>query len=275
VSELHSNNLKALWETGVPLNEAWIEFAVFFDHFALRALRTYPENDASVLGTDHPRYIELKKGWLPPSWEGRRKKLAITMEGERHHLLGEIYSGNLWAIGFITLPSGTDEPVRVPRRLFFAKNGEDRAIRPDIDWDAEELKDGDRCYFDVRIIRHPVWANVAIQASQPEVRGAAPLAVPETSDPQAHPESVSPPRETSSRKEGRPNMRDRIRAKVEELWNSDPHFRQIPHRIDQAREIRARLAGEGSRHRDDMPGYRSTSIQRIIGRIANQRGRSE
>ena len=109
MSEGDSNDLKALWEAAVPLDEAWIEFAVFFDRFALRALRTYPANDSDVLGTDHPRYIELNKGWLPSTWEGRLKKLAITIEGERNHLLGEIYSGHLWAIGFLTLPNGFDQ----------------------------------------------------------------------------------------------------------------------------------------------------------------------
>jgi hypothetical protein len=61
---------------------------------------------------------------------------------------------------------------------------------------------------------------------------------------------------------------------VEELWTAVPRFREIPHRIDQAREVRAHLKGESSRHLDAMPGYRSSSIQRIIGEVANRRADS-
>src|SRR3974377_443003 len=107
--------LKTLWESGTPLDDAWVEFARFFDRYALRALRTYPANDASVLGLDHPRYKELSKGWLPPTWDARQRKLAITTESERSNLLDELYADRLWAIGFRTLPNGFDEVVRVPR----------------------------------------------------------------------------------------------------------------------------------------------------------------
>jgi hypothetical protein len=269
--EFDSDRLEALWEAGVPLNEAWIEVAVLFDGFAHRALRTHPANDPDVLAGD-PRYKELSNGWLPLTWEDRRKKFEIITRSERLNLLGEIYDGRLWAIGFRTLPNGFDEPIRVPRRLFFAKNGiYQRMIRPDIDWDIEELRDGENCYFDIRIVSLPVGASVVPNALQPEDRGITSLPVPPTSDVQAPAESTSTPQATSASKEGRPNRRDEIRGKVEELWNTDPLFQEIPHRIDQAREVRARLKGETSRHRDDMPGYRSSSIQRIIGEVANQR----
>jgi hypothetical protein len=269
--EFDSDHLKALWEAGVPLSEAWIEFAVLFDGFAHRALRTYPANDPDVLAGD-PRYKELSNGWLPLTWEDRRKKLEIITRSERLNLLGEIYDGRLWAIGFRTLPNGFDDPIRVPRRLFFAKDGIDqRMIRPDIDWDIEELRDGENCYFDIRIVSPPVGAGVAPNVFQPEHRSETSLAVPPTSGVQTPAETASTPHTISASKEGRPNRREEIRGKVEELWSTDPLFQEIPHRIDQAREVRARLKGESSRHRDDMPGYRSSSIQRIIGEVANQR----
>src|SRR6266436_3682347 len=93
------DQLLALWESGIPLDSAWIEFAVFFDRFTHRALHTHPANDPDLLEPD-PRYKELSKGWLPRTWEDRQKKLVITTQNERIHLLGEIYAGQLWAIGF-------------------------------------------------------------------------------------------------------------------------------------------------------------------------------
>jgi hypothetical protein len=68
---------------------------------------------------------------------------------------------------------------------------------------------------------------------------------------------------------GRPNKRDQIRSKVKALWK-DPFFRAIPNRTDQAREVRARLFDENARHLDDMQGYRTTQIKRIIGEVANK-----
>src|ERR1700685_2539806 len=104
ISEVTNDRLKALWEGGIRLKSAWVEFAKFFDRFAYRALRTYPANDPDVLAPD-PRYRELQ-GWLPKTWEGRQEKLVVATRNERMHLLGEIYAGRLWAIGFRTLADG-------------------------------------------------------------------------------------------------------------------------------------------------------------------------
>ena len=86
-SELSDDQLAALWESGIALDAAWIEFATFFDRFSHMALRTYPANDADVLAPN-PRYKELQ-GWLPKTWEGRKQKLAVTTRNERLHLLDE------------------------------------------------------------------------------------------------------------------------------------------------------------------------------------------
>ncbi len=71
VPELSEEELRDLWEAGLPLDSAWVEFAAYFDRFALQALNTDPDNDAVVLGLDNPRYQEISTGWLPPSFEAR------------------------------------------------------------------------------------------------------------------------------------------------------------------------------------------------------------
>ncbi|MFN0303064.1 MAG: hypothetical protein ACKVQU_22220 [Burkholderiales bacterium] len=241
--------LAALWKSGVPLDSAWIEFAEFLDAFAVRALRTDPCNDADVLGLDHPRYRQLSKGWLPISSESRAKKLEIATRNERTNLLQEIYAGRLWAIGYRSLPDGTDELTRVPRQPFFVDEAGERNKRPDIHWGKAQLTVGNASYFDIRVVRPPPSGDDGAEALQSQ--------------------------ESSAPKQGRRNTRDQIRRAVEELWDTDTAFRAIPHRRDQAREVRARLRGKDARHLDSMQGYRTTTIQRIIGEVANKRERSE
>jgi hypothetical protein len=64
--------LRALWETGFPLNHAWMEFTEgFLGKCAFKMLRTHPSNDAAV--ADDPRDQKLN-GWLPSTSEDRQKK---------------------------------------------------------------------------------------------------------------------------------------------------------------------------------------------------------
>lgn len=247
VSSLSEVELRELWESGVPLDWAWVEFACFFDQFALRALRTHPNNDPDILHGD-PRYQELKD-WLPKIWEGRQVKLKIIMKNERANLLGEIYTGRLWAIGFRTLANGSDEPVRVPRQLFFVDDEGERANRPDIYWNKAELTVGSDSYFDIRVVN-------------------APDSTDEIVEPSNRVESSRAEERDSAAPRGRPNTRDEIRTKVEELW-ADPWFQALPNRTVQAKEVRASLRGEEARAVDDMEGYNSSSIRIIIGQVAN------
>lgn len=293
------DQLAALWESGFTLDSAWIEFAEFFGRYSYRALRTYPANDPDVLAHD-PRYSQLQ-GWLPKTWAGRKEKLLVTARNERHHLLDELYAGNLWAVGFRTLPSGSDEPVRVPRRHFLFVDG----VGPDIsiDWARAEVRDGDGCYFDIRIVKPPGVVAEENEKAAPEDDGertkepqtdgieaaedvaAAPKPQPEPA-PSLAPDSklavdarratppIKAPRPASpAPKGGRPSTDAEIRRKVKELWG-EPVFRTMKTRLDQAREVRARLKGEHTRYSDDMQGYTSSFIKRIIGEVATELGRS-
>lgn len=246
VSSLSEVELRELWESGVSLDSAWVEFACFFDQFALRALRTHPNNDPDILHGDS-RYQELKD-WLPKVWEGRQVKLKIITKNERANLLGEIYTGRLWAIGFRTLANGSDELVRVPRQLFFVDDEGERANQPDIYWNKAELTVGSDSYFDIRIIDASVSTNEA-----PCGQG---------DDSPKKTENVAPV--------GRPNTSDEIREMVEELWKSDPSFQSLPDRTAQAGEVRARLLGEDARDAHDLVGYNTSTIIKIIGQVLNE-----
>jgi hypothetical protein len=272
IREWSKDELQDLWESGIPLDDAWVEFAHFFDRYALTALRTHPANDPDVLGLDNPRYQELNKGWLPRTWEARQKKLAMTTESERGILVDEIYAGRLWATGFRTLLSGFDEPVRVPRQLFLTSEGSKLQMPVNIDWGRAELTDGVVRYFDIRVLRSPVATNESpevhlrstLAVAEPSLVSAPALEVSASEDPKP---AQAPP--GSGARGGKPNKSNQIRRKVEELWR-DPLFRAIPNRTHQARKVRAHLCGENTRHLDEMQGYRTTQIKRLIGEVASK-----
>lgn len=266
--EVSKDQLAALWDSGAPLDQAWVKFARFFDSFAHRALRTVPSNDPDVLAGD-PRYIELRS-WLPKTWEARKEKLAVTTTNERYHLLGEIYAGRLWAIGFRTLPDGSDELVRVPRRHFLFEEGAGPEIA--IRWPEGELRTGDTTYFDIRIVRPPVVGRAPEPRPEPAAaREPESEAMAETLPATPTVEATWPA--SAAQKGGRRSTDAEIRDKVRELWG-EPIFHTMKNRLDQAREVRARLKGAHTRHADDMQGYTSSFIKRIIGEVANELGQA-
>lgn len=274
--ELAQDQLNDLWEAATPLDQAWFGFSVALDRFALTALRTHPENDSEVLGVDDPRYQELSKGWLPNSWEARQAKLAYVTESERSYLLDEIYGGRLWAIGFRTLPTGFDEPARVPRRLFLATQGRQLRMPTDIDWNREEVRDGDVCYFHVRVCKPAVVANARPAEAQPLPEAALvqePKSEPGKDATQSDQTVQAMAPVTPRGKGGRPRTDEEIRSKVRELWN-DPTFQAMKNRTEQAGEVRARLKSPQARDVDEMQGYGLGKIKRIIGEVATEQRRS-
>jgi hypothetical protein len=286
IPEPSKDELFRLWESGVPLDSAWIEFSVSLDRFALAALRIHPDDDLKIHGLHNREYKELiNSGRLPKTSEGRKKKLEVMTENGRVHLLRKICTGELWAIAFRTLPSGLREPIEVRRQLFIANEGPEQRTLSNIDWGKSELRDGDVCYFDIRVVRPPLGADEIPSAPQPpasalqalqearsdDVTPAPELPAGEAPKPEPSDSGRTPPQQIK----GRPPTRDRIRSAVEQLWKTDETFRSMPHRIDQARAVRAHLLGESTRHLDDMPEYRSSTIVRIIGEAAKELKQSE
>jgi hypothetical protein len=254
------NELRALWESGVPLDDAWMEFTPDnFDRIMLMALQSHPDDDrlGERSGDERvrKRYEEMK-GWLPRTFEGRQAKLRNKIEVQRSYLLDNLYNGQLWAIGFRTLADGFDELARVPRHLFFAGYEGERYVQPSINWTKGELTTPDS-YFDIHIVRSPTARE---NSAEPSSR-----------------KEDKPPIESapSSTRVGRRNTRDEIREKAEFLLKNDVAFQALPNRPAQAEELRARLKGEEARHRHEMLGYKTSVIVRIIGQVANRLGASE
>ena len=125
----------------------------------LRLLRTAPANDDVYKRAPdesvRKRYAELK-GWLPMTLEGRRAKLRNKIEVQRSYLLDNLYSGELWAIGFRTLENGFDDLTRVPRHYFLTDYEDERDVRPNVYWAKGELIAGAELYFQIHVLRAPV-----------------------------------------------------------------------------------------------------------------------
>jgi hypothetical protein len=290
VPEPSQEELLRLWESGVPLDSARVKFAVFFDEFAHRALRAHPDNDADVLGLDHPRYKELIKGWLPRTWEARKQKLAITTKNERIHLLDEIYGGRLWAIGLRTSDLH-GERVRIPPELFRV-NKQGALARPSkIDWIEEKLTTAEGSYFHLRVVS-PSTANQTADGSPPvgfslpnksNESGSLPPEIDRIMSefksagesyidlsgvrPRSEDQTVESDDGTRATRPGRPPIDPRIQPKIEELWKL-ASFRAIKSRIRQAREVRAQILGEEYRDKDGTPNLTTRMIARLIGKYS-------
>ncbi len=255
------DQLPALWEAGIPLNDAWIEFARFFDSFAYRALRTYPANDPDVLARD-PRYEQLQ-GWLPKTWKARKEKLLVTTTNERANLLDEIYANRLWAIGFQTLPSGSDELVRVPHRHFLFVNGVGPAVA--MNWDRGELTVDGTTYFDIRVVRNPLRPDRKLARTSASERSPRSKAKKSQSNPGRRIKRASTPKTKAGRKNvgGRPNTSREIRKAFRKMLSETPACADLPHKT-LIGDVREALFGKGSRD-IEKPGYKYSPMDKIIG----------
>ncbi len=238
--------ISALFESGTPLDSAWIEFSPAMDRFAYEALRTDPADDGRLRKANPQRYEQLVKGWLPKTWPSRQKKLTLRTHDERANLLYGIYHGDFWAIGFRTLSDGSDELIRVPRQHFFVDYDREEPF-PDLNWSKGELRVGDTSFFGIHVIRAPDRAETPPN-TDPVSRRVAKTG------------SVSP--------RGRPNTKDVIRDQVAKLLTTDPAFLALPNRTAQAEEVRARLCGEDARTDHERVGFKTTTIVKIIGQVA-------
>ena len=239
--------LRTLWETGVPLEAAWCEFAFSVDQFILMMLGRDPEKDVEVF--EDPRY-EMCKDRLPKTLDERRLKLETITAEERANLLNRLKAGELWAAGYRTLPNGNDELVRVPRRLFYANDQGKQPIRLDIDWNSGEIVVSGDAYFDVHVHRPPGY--------QPPGSSSGPARQSEIQSPPARSEESeemnteeyggsdgdSAKQKLSGKKlGGRPNTRDQIRALAKELLTTDVEFQNLSHRYASSRIARSFVWG--------------------------------
>jgi hypothetical protein len=149
ISDPSREQLKALWDSGVPLESAWDALAVLFDRLAQIPVSTRPTEDPGIVfGTELPRYPEFRR-----SLRRSRQARVVTSRNKRLRLFEALYAEHLWAIGFRTLSVGSEELMRLPRQHFQFEKGVGSDIR--IDWDTSELTVGATTYGDIRVVPAP------------------------------------------------------------------------------------------------------------------------
>jgi hypothetical protein len=209
--EFDSDSLIARWETGVPLNEAWVEFA---DSFVLKLLHAKPEMDPLLFGLHNRPYKEAAKTWLPKTAEGRKKKLEIVVQDARACLMRELYAGQWWAIGLRTLINGNDQLVRIPCQVFSSDESEKKAPHPEIHWNKAEICLGDASYWDIHVVRAPTDALHTVRSEDEQsLTTASSTAIPSTAQ------------KRQSRR-GRPSNATMIRAAIRDYAKKDPSLRK-------------------------------------------------
>lgn len=218
------------WRRGFPLGEAWLELA---DH-------TWPE------GQRKAQWKANIRGERSDTLEETDLKLADAERSERglkQELLYELLDGHLQAYGR-DISEKLDAPlIALPAGMF------DQHLKGfEINWESSFILAHGRKVIEVRV---------------------APLSEAIDEEPR-HIKPPKPKQVEAQSINGRPNIKNDFMCKLEEVVKQNPDFLMIDTREDQAREIRARLYGEPSRHRDEMPGCKTDTAKRWVGEFARK-----
>ena len=143
-------DLKALWERGVSLKDAWWEFEPFVDRRHIRLLLRDPANDP-----EGDPFVEQVSDWAGSTAEGRKRKYELLQRSSRGSLFSRIYGRELLAIGFRNFPTVSDRVELVPRHLFFLDDDAGDVTPEAVNWAKGELGDSEHRFFDIRIIETP------------------------------------------------------------------------------------------------------------------------
>lgn len=150
---------KLLWDRGIPLRDAWLEFAPneladelartpgFTDAFSQKPI---PENGMALAHNVHSAFANSQ----------RRSKLELEIKEE---LLVDLFNGQLIATGFRQFPSISQSPVVIERGKFEAD---------DPDWNRETLQAHGVKYGRIRITQ-PEDDQTSTNARQPKGSKAA------------------------------------------------------------------------------------------------------
>ena len=250
ISSLSEMALRELWESGTPLDSAWVEFSDGLDDFKLAALRTPPKKYQVI--RDDPRYRELEPS-LPKTWEERRQELDVITTIERCNLLYEIYVGELWAIGSRTLDNGFDELVRVPRELFFV-DPDEGPFHEDVYWAKGQLTTDDDSYFDIRVVQPPDKEDQRTgSTNETETRDETYKDFRSITSPVNDEVEVHEPG-----RPGRPSKGDLILAAIAEHSNNDPGL-TLPKR-ERFHAYRSYISERGYDSRED--GFSDKTIEK-------------
>lgn len=222
------------WRQGERLFDAWYEFA---DH-------TWPEGH---------RIARLRALWrgapLDTTGDTDQKQFEADHleKGLKSELLSEIQNGSYSAFGR-DITNGLDSPIiSIPPGMF-----DQRIDDFNVDWVRSALTSYGRKIIEIRVL--PADQGVATKR---DVEIALASGGAEEAEPM-------PPGS------GRPNTERNFKAAVLAAVKDNPNFLFEGDRASQAREIRARLFGEGARERDEMSGCNIDSAKRWVGQVARQ-----
>ena len=218
------------WRLGFPLKEAWLELA---DH-------SWPE------GQRKAEWKAKIRGERSDTLEETNRKLADADRSERglkQELLYELLDGHLQAYGR-DITERLDAPlIALPAGMF------DQGLKDfEINWESSFILAHGRKVIEVRV---------------------APLSEPISDEPRRI-DPPTPEQVEAQSSLGRPNIQKQFMSKLREVVKHEPDFLLMGNRVDQAREIRARLFGEPSRLRDDMEGCKTGTAKRWVGEFARK-----
>jgi hypothetical protein len=220
------HELFRLWESGLPLESAWVEFA---DSFVLTVLHTHPEKDPLVFGLHNRRFKEAAKAWVPETAEGREKMLEMVTRDARACLVSELHAGRRWAIGFQADSSGSREAIRISRQLFSLDEPGHSERHGSIDWSKNAISVGTSSFIDVHVIRPPPGTEESLATATAGTAipndGASTVAVHETSSPEGRARSVG---ESSKERSspGRPSVATDVLAAIAHHAKTDPRLKR-------------------------------------------------
>ena len=217
------------WRRGFPLKEAWLELADY----------SWPE------GGRKAQWKANIRGERSDTLEETDRKLADaerSKRGLKQELLYELLDGQLQAYGR-DITERLDAPlIALPAGMF------DQSLKDfEINWESSFILAHGRKVIEVRVV---------------------PLSEPISDEPRRI-DPPTPEQVKTQSSNGRPNIKNDFMKKLEEVVKQNPDFLMMGTREDQAREIRARLYGEPSRHRDEMPGCKTDTAKRWVGEFAN------
>ena len=143
-------DLKALWERGVSLKDAWWEFEPFVDRRHIRLLLRDPVNDP-----EGDPFVAQVIDWAGSSAEQRKWKYNSLQRNGRGGLFLRVYHRELLAIGFRSFPTCSDQAEIVPRHLFFLDEDAGELTPEGVNWAKGELGDSEHRFFDIRVVEAP------------------------------------------------------------------------------------------------------------------------
>lgn len=151
---------RELWEKGITLNEAWLEFAdadAKRRHSELLALEQLNERAANVrTGSDISELII--------SGMRRWSEYDQFKSEMRELLLDELFNDQLQAYGYRTAPSRSRSPVRIASEFF---------ENPDIEWTRNQMTARGGTYSEIHVIDPTKIAGWHKQSRGPRGSGDA------------------------------------------------------------------------------------------------------